>query len=501
MPTSEAESVWAEKLRGHRAREKKSEKASRAQGPTRRRVHVVRRQSMPSHLLLLLLLLLLRSSINLAFARRVAAFRISPLEYMLVTSRLTSSIIPPFSVSGSIRSFGPSLRSASLGPSARFSSSRILRLSHLSSSTTPSRFIPRREFSTDSSVRLANMTWTAPDPTSVGAPAPRVPEDKHTHAEVDQYKPGSKVEYSLGTQRGTLGAPLQIPIPATANKKGDRVHVEIDYATTEHCTALGWLTKQQTAGKTNPFSTRSARPSTAAPSSPASTRPRTRSPTPPPCTRASPCSCPRSRTTTSRARTAPNHFKQPVGIPSYLIAIVGGDLEFRKLGERTGIWAEPPNADAVQWEFEADAERFLEHAEKVISPYSWTRYDSVVLPPSFPYGGMENANLTTLTPSLVCGDRSLTDVLLHELCHSWSGKPHLVRQLDPLLAQRGLDRLSRASAAPGRARCQRGPCPPRLLVHHRIQGAQGCARAVCRQPALPASHLPPSGRRGPGRRL
>ncbi len=389
---------------------------------------------------------------------------------MLVTSRLTSSIIPPFSVSRSIRSFGPSLRSASLGPSARFSSSRILRLSHLSSSTTPSRFIPRRKFSTASSVRLANMTWTAPDPTSVGAPAPRVPEDKHTHAEVDQYKPvhlhldwnidwdariisgrvshdieliqpgldsitldasylkinsvavqGTKVDYSLGTQRGTLGAPLQIPIPATANKKGDRVHVEIDYATTEHCTALGWLTKQQTAGKTNPFlysqcqaiHCRSLVPCIDSPSHKITYTATVHS--------RIPVLMSALKDDDKPSQNGTYHFKQPVGIPSYLIAIVGGDLEFRKLGERTGIWAEPPNADAVQWEFEADAERFLEHAEKVISPYSWTRYDSVVLPPSFPYGGMENANLTTLTPSLVCGDRSLTDVLLHELCHSWSG--------------------------------------------------------------------------------
>lgn len=394
-------------------------------------------------------------------------FPISPLEYMLVTSRLAATIIPPFPVSRSIRSFVPSLRSASLAPFARYS------LGHLSPSTSPTSLIaytPRRNLFTASSVRLANMTWTAPDPTSVGAPAPRVPEDNHTHAKVAQYKPvhlhldwdidwdariisgrvshdieliqpgldsitldasylkinsvsvqGTKVDYSLGTQRGTLGAPLHIPIPATANKKGDRLHVEIDYATTEHCTALGWLTKQQTAGKTNPFlysqcqaiHCRSLIPCIDSPSHKITYTATVHS--------RIPVLMSALKDDDKPSQNGTYHFKQPVGIPSYLIAIVGGDLEFRKLGERTGIWAEPPNADAVQWEFEADAERFLEHAEKVISPYSWTRYDSVVLPPSFPYGGMENANLTTLTPSLVCGDRSLTDVLLHELCHSWSG--------------------------------------------------------------------------------
>lgn len=114
-------------------------------------------------------------------------------------------------------------------------------------------------------------------------------------------------------------------------------------------------------------------------------------------------------------------FRQPVGIPTYLIAIVGGTLEFRALASRVGVWAEPTMIDRAEWEFKHDANKFLEAAEATISPYSWTRYDCVVLPPSFPYGGMENANLTTLTPALICGDRSQTDVLLHELAHSWSG--------------------------------------------------------------------------------
>ncbi|KAJ9476995.1 Leucine aminopeptidase 2 [Pseudozyma hubeiensis] len=314
------------------------------------------------------------------------------------------------------------------------------------------------------------MTWTPPNPASVGAPALRVPEDIHTHAKPAEYKPvhlhldwnidwyartisgrvshvielikpgltsiildasylkihsvhveGKSVDYNLGTQHGTLGAPLDIPIPSSISNKGDKVHVDIEYTTTERCTALGWLTREQTAGKTNPFlysqcqaiHCRSLVPCIDSPSHKITYTATVKSRIPVLMSALKDDAKPDSPGT--------YHFKQPVGIPSYLIAIVGGDLEFRKLGERTGIWAEPPNADAVQWEFEADAERFLEHAEKVISPYSWTRYDSVVLPPSFPYGGMENANLTTLTPSLVCGDRSLTDVLLHELCHSWSG--------------------------------------------------------------------------------
>lgn len=372
--------------------------------------------------------------------------------------------------SRSLRSFAPTFGSGSPASFVAFQSRAPAVATNRGSGIHSLPLIAWRAISNTPTTRLATMTWTPPDPTSVGAPAVRVPEDTHTHSKVAEYKPvhlhldwsidwdariisgrvshvieliqpgitaltldasylkiksvqveGKNVDYSLGTQRGTLGAPLQVAIPSSLNKKGDKVHIDIEYSTTEHCTALGWLTKEQTAGKTNPFlysqcqaiHCRSLVPCIDSPSHKITYTATVHSPIPVLMSALKDDSKP------SQAGTY--HFKQPVGIPSYLIAIVGGDLEFRKLGNRTGIWAEPPNADAVQWEFEADAERFLEHAEKVISPYSWTRYDSVVLPPSFPYGGMENANLTTLTPSLVCGDRSLTDVLLHELCHSWSG--------------------------------------------------------------------------------
>lgn len=76
--------------------------------------------------------------------------------------------------------------------------------------------------------------------------------------------------------------------------------------------------------------------------------------------------------------------------------------------------------DAVSWEF-AEVETFLEHGERLVGPYVWSRYDMLVLPPSFPYGGMENTNLTFLTPTLIAGDRSLVDVVVHELAHSWAG--------------------------------------------------------------------------------
>ena len=225
-------------------------------------------------------------------------------------------------------------------------------------------------------------------------------------------------DVALRPRQGPLGEPLVVGLGGM-RRAGERVTVQIQYATTDRCTALGWLAADQTRGKTTPFlysqcqaiHARSLLPCFDSPSRKVTYTARVSSDIP----------VLMSALTVTSSDLSVHQFEQPLPIPTYLIAIVGGELTFRSLGPRTGVWSEPSDADAVQWEFEADAERFLAEAERLVSPYAWTRYDSVVLPPSFPYGGMENANLTTLTPTLVSGDRSSTDVLLHELCHSWSG--------------------------------------------------------------------------------
>lgn len=316
---------------------------------------------------------------------------------------------------------------------------------------------------------MATAAWTPPAPDAVHVPAPASVQDEHSFGNVDEVCPrslhldwtidweakriagavthelevlrdtehatfdtsflevrgvrvdGAEVRAELGERRGTLGQPLRVPVGA--RRAGDAVRVEIAYATTPECTALGWLAKEQTRAKQTPFlysqcqaiHARSLLPCMDTPARKVTYTARVRSAYPV-LMSALQAAAPQA------AEDATEYtFAQRVAIPTYLIAVVAGQLAFRALGERTGVYAEPPDADAVQWEFEADAERFLTQAERLVSPYSWTRYDSVVLPPSFPYGGMENANLTTLTPSLVSGDRSSTDVLLHELCHSWSG--------------------------------------------------------------------------------
>ncbi len=122
------------------------------------------------------------------------------------------------------------------------------------------------------------------------------------------------------------------------------------------------------------------------------------------------------------AEPAPGEYrfemKQP--IPSYLIALAVGDLEFRSLGERVGVWTEPSQLAAAAREF-ADLPRMLEAGERLAGPYRWDRYDVLVMPRAFAYGGMENPRLSFISPSVVAGDRSLVATVVHELAHSWSG--------------------------------------------------------------------------------
>ena len=107
-------------------------------------------------------------------------------------------------------------------------------------------------------------------------------------------------------------------------------------------------------------------------------------------------------------------------VAPYLIAIAAGDIAFRELGPRTGVWAEPAILDKAAAEL-ADTEKMVEAAEELYGPYRWGRYDMIVLPPAFPYGGMENPVMTFLTPTFIAGDKSLVGLVAHELAHSWSG--------------------------------------------------------------------------------
>ena len=114
------------------------------------------------------------------------------------------------------------------------------------------------------------------------------------------------------------------------------------------------------------------------------------------------------------------HFRMEQPIPAYLMSLAVGDLSFAAIGERTGVYAEPVMLDQAKYEF-GEMENMLKIAEELYGNYRWGRYDLIVLPPSFPFGGMENPRITFATPTILAGDRSLTSLVAHELAHSWSG--------------------------------------------------------------------------------
>ena len=114
------------------------------------------------------------------------------------------------------------------------------------------------------------------------------------------------------------------------------------------------------------------------------------------------------------------HFNMPQKIPSYLLAIAAGDVVFAPISGRSGVWAEPSVVAAAAKEFE-DTEKMIQVAERLYGPYQWGRYDMLILPASFPFGGMENPRLSFITPTVIVGDKSLTSLIAHELAHSWSG--------------------------------------------------------------------------------
>ncbi len=129
-----------------------------------------------------------------------------------------------------------------------------------------------------------------------------------------------------------------------------------------------------------------------------------------------------SATRLTAGDTAPGEYRfemqQP--IPAYLIALAIGDLKFQSLGDRVGVWTEPSRLAAAANEF-ADLPRMVDAGEQLMGPYRWDRYDLLIMPHSFAYGGMENPRLSFISPSVVAGDRSLVSVIVHELSHSWSG--------------------------------------------------------------------------------
>jgi leukotriene A-4 hydrolase/aminopeptidase len=229
-----------------------------------------------------------------------------------------------------------------------------------------------------------------------------------------------QTRFTLGAADKILGAPLTIELPRDATR------VRVHYITSPRATALQWLDPPQTAGKKRPFlftqsqaiHARSWIPLQDSPGIRMTYRARIRTPQDLIALMSA-----RQDFRLGNRKEAPTGdytFRMPQPIPSYLIALAVGELASKEVSTRSAVWAEPSMVDRAAREFE-DTERMIQAAEKLYGPYAWLRYDILVLPPSFPFGGMENPLLTFATPTVIAGDKSLVSLIAHELAHSWSG--------------------------------------------------------------------------------
>ena len=236
-----------------------------------------------------------------------------------------------------------------------------------------------------------------------------------TKVTLGQGEEEKETKFELGKDVAFHGKPIHVTIEPNTTK------VTIYYSTTKDAVALQWLKPEQTADKKKPFLFSQGESVWSRTWIPCQDSPGVR------FTYNAKVTVPKDLLAVMSAvnpqtknDTGVYTFKQDKAIPSYLMAIAVGDIAFQSIDNRTGVYAEPSMLKKSAWEF-AELGKMVVAAEKLYGPYRWGRYDVLVLPPSFPYGGMENPNLTFLTPGVIAGDRSLTSLLAHELGHSWSG--------------------------------------------------------------------------------
>ncbi|KAH8911027.1 hypothetical protein BR93DRAFT_874536 [Coniochaeta sp. PMI_546] len=231
-------------------------------------------------------------------------------------------------------------------------------------------------------------------------------------------------QWELKARKEPNGSPLYVSVPDGADE-GATVSVEMEVATTDKCTALQWLNPEQTGNKKAPFMfsqcqaihARSLFPCQDTPDVKATVSFNIKSPY---VVLASGVAVGEAEKGEGSEKLY--RFEQKVPIPSYLFALASGDIVTAPIGKRSVVASGPNELEACKWEFEEDMDRFMEAAESITGvPYQWGEYNVLVLPPSFPYGGMENPVFTFATPTIISGDRQNVDVVAHELSHSWSG--------------------------------------------------------------------------------
>ncbi|WP_426492226.1 M1 family metallopeptidase [Hymenobacter sp. 102] len=260
-----------------------------------------------------------------------------------------------------------------------------------------------------------SATWQLTRPTPTAAHLLLDVRGLHLEAVLLDGPDGAPAEFELGADDAVLGQALRISL------RPDTTAVCIRYRTAPDAAALQWLSPEQTAGRRQPFLFTQSQAILARTWLPCQDSPgvrftyEARVTVPPHLLALMSAENPQQLDPGGRYQF---HMRQP--IPAYLMALAVGDVQFRALSARTGVYAEPVTLPGAAREFE-DLEKMVAAAEDLYGPYRWERYDLLVLPPSFPFGGMENPRLTFVTPTILAGDRSLTSLVAHELAHSWSG--------------------------------------------------------------------------------
>ena len=235
---------------------------------------------------------------------------------------------------------------------------------------------------------------------------------------------GQPLQYVVGDEDAIRGRPLTVRFPALT--EGETRRIVVSYATRPDAAALQWLTPGQTAGGQHPYLfsqgqailTRTWVPTQDSPGIRQTWSARIVAPAELTVVMSAEHLTPRGEAAGPGQKAW--RFREPHPVPPYLIAIGAGDIAFASFDGRTGVWTEPSGLAAARAELEPTAE-MVDVAERLYGPYRWGRYDLLVLPPSFPFGGMENPRLTFATPTIIAGDRSLVSLVAHELAHSWSG--------------------------------------------------------------------------------
>lgn len=224
-----------------------------------------------------------------------------------------------------------------------------------------------------------------------------------------------QVTFTLGDRDQWMGSPLMI------NLEPNTSVVHVHYTTGDSAEALQWLTPRQTSGGKYPFLFTQSQAILARSWVPIQDSPGIR------FTYTAKVKVPKelmalmsAENPTEKSADGLYSFAMNQPIPAYLLALSVGDLAFQPISDRTGVYAEHAVIDKAVYEF-GELEEMVQAAESLYGPYRWDRYDLLVLPPSFPFGGMENPRLTFATPTILAGDRSLTSLVAHELAHSWSG--------------------------------------------------------------------------------